>query len=308
MSARIPIKYLKRKESGYIPVFVIKAPENTPELSGYVIKMPQDETEVTDTSLLLHNGNEWSKKDRKYYFMFEKEEKVKGHPAKRYRYSEEEFVILYGRAESKTFDQRLEERIKRSQAGPGRLLKASYTDYEDHTKKISTDWLIGSDADQKWVYEFSYDPLRDTGKHSQAAKGFSVMEEYPISNISVLFNNKDDLLPLLHRLDHARMLKVAFPNTGLVYDRSGSIIKPKSIGEAIALIAYDLIPSEAKESKVYHDKYAKPEAEELRSQLTEIGTEMERKCFDYLNSYRSVQINELTAKIKELTGISISNT
>ena len=307
MSARIPIKYLKRKESGYIPLFVIEAPANTPELSGYVMKIPQDQVEVTDTALLLRNGNEWSKKDRKYYFMFEKEEKVKGHPAKRYRYSEQEFVMLYGRAKSKTFDQRLEERIQRSQAGPGRLLKASYSDYKDGERKVTTDWLIGSDSDQKWAYEFSYDPLRDTGKHSLTAKGFSVIEEYPVPDISILVRNKGDLPPLLHRLDRMRMLKLEFPETGLVYDRFGSIVKPKSIGEAIAFIAYNLIPSEAKEDKVYQDKYAKPEAEELLVRLNEISKEMEIKCLDFLDSYRSEQLNELTAKIKELTGISMLN-
>lgn len=91
------------------------------------------------------------------------------------------------------------------------------------------------------------------------------MEEYPVPDISILISNKDDLLQLLYRLNHARMLKV------------------------------------------YYDRYAKPEAEELRSQLTEIGTEMERKCLDFLDSYRFGQINEMTAKIKELTGISMSN-
>ena len=307
MSARIPIKYLKRKEGGYIPVFVIEAPENTPELSGYVMKIPQDKVEITDTALLLQNGNEWSKKDRKYSFMFEKEKKVKGHPAKRYRYSETEFVVLYGRAKSKTFDQRLEERIQRSQAGPGRLLKASYSDYEDRVMKVSTDWLIGSDSDKKWVYEFSYDPLRDTGKHSQTAKGFSVIEEYPIPDISVLIRNKDDLPPLLYQLDHVRMLKLAFPETELVYDKFGSIVIPKSICESIAFIAYNLIPSEAKEDKMYYGTCAKPEAEELLVRLNEISKEMEIKCLDFLDSYRSEQLNELTAKIKELTGINMLN-
>ncbi|MDD6667765.1 MAG: hypothetical protein PUE58_07430 [Lachnospiraceae bacterium] len=307
MSARIPITYLKRQEGGYIPVFVIEAPANTPELSGYVMKIPQDKVEVTDTALLLQNGNEWSKKDRKYYFMFEKEEKVKGHPAKRYRYSEQEFVMLYGRAESKTFDQRLEKRIKRSQTGPGRLLKASYCDYEYREMKVSTDWLIGSDSDQKWAYEFSYDPLRDTGKHSLTAKGFSVIEEYPVPDISILVRNKGDLPPLLHRLDRVRMLKLAFPETILVYDRSGSMVNPKSIGEAIAFFAYDLIPSEAKQDKMYYGTCAKPEAEELLVRLNKISTEMEIQCLDFLDSYRSEQLNELTAKIKELTGINMLN-
>lgn len=168
MEVKIPKKYLKKKEDGVFPAYIIDAPKNTPELSGYVLKISQDVVKITDTSLILTNGNEWDKKNRVCRFMFEKEEKIKGHPSKRYRYTEEEMIILYGCAESPDFEKRLRERITKSQSGPGRLIRATYSDYEDHEIKSSTDWMIVSETNQKWVYEFEYDPL-----HYRNAIGYS---------------------------------------------------------------------------------------------------------------------------------------
>ena len=314
MSVKIPIKYLKKKESGFIPIYVIEAPVNTPELSGYVMKMPQQNVEVCDTYLLLYHGNEWDKKVREHYFMFEKEEKVKGHPAKRYRYSEDEFFKLYERAKSKRFDQRLEERIQRFQKGPGRLLRASYSDYKDRAMIKSTNWLIEANDDKKWVYEFSYDPLRDIGKHNKMSKGFSVLEEYPVMDISLLIKNKDTLPRLLNSLDHIRELKIKIADNSLIYkmgiiihDKFGSIVTPNTLSEAIAMFAYKMIPDEITEERtISHGLCAKTEADEFRNQLIEMATEMEKKCFDFFESYCSERINTLTEEIKEMTGISIS--
>ena len=111
MSVRIPKKYLKGADDAALwPLYIIGAPASVPELSGYVMKVMQDYTRITDNALLILYGNEWNKKKQQRFYMFEKENKIPGHPSKRYRYTEDEVVRLYGKAESATFDERVEKK------------------------------------------------------------------------------------------------------------------------------------------------------------------------------------------------------
>lgn len=307
MEIRLPKKYLKREESGYNSVYVIDPPENAPELSGYVLKIETDRVSEDKTSLTMHYGNEWDKKNRQYLYMFEREDKVKGVRSKRFRYTEEETYILYGRAISKTFDKRLAERQEKVTSGSGKLIRARYSDYQDHTIQSSIEWFISADADSKWVYEFTYNTLTDVGKHSCTAKGFSILEEYSIEDISVLFNVKDNLSYLLHQLDHVRSIRMKSPSKPFVYDKFGNLIKANSPGEVIALKAYDeLLPSEIKYDLEEYGTFERPEAEKLRRQLYKIGKEMEKECESVIEEYRTQKIETIINDIKELTGISMS--
>ena len=47
------------------------------------------------------------------------------------------------------------------------------------------------------------------------------------------------------------------------------------------------------------------ESEQLRKDLTEMGTEMERKCADALRKYQLEKIDQITTEIKDLIGIVI---
>lgn len=307
MEIRLPKKYLKREESGYNSVYVIDPPENAPELSGYVLKIETDRVSEDKTSLTMHYGNEWDKKNRQYLYMFEREDKVKGVRSKRFRYTEEETYILYGRAISKTFDKRLAERQEKVTSGSGKLIRARYSDYQDHTIQSSIEWFISADADSKWVYEFTYNTLTDVGKHSCTAKGFSILEEYSIEDISVLFNVKDNLSYLLHQLDHVRSIRMKSQSKPFVYDKFGNLIKANSPGEVIALKAYDeLLPSEIKYDLEKYGTFERPEAEKLRRQLYKIGKEMEKECESVIEEYRTQKIETIINDIKELTGVSMS--
>lgn len=138
MNMTIPKKYLKAKEDKkFCSTYIITAPENVQEFTGYVMKIMQDYTSITDNSITFRQGNEWNKKKQQSFYMFEKEVKIPGHPSKRYRYTEEELVKLYGNALSPTFEKRLEKRKQIFEKGPGRLLRTSYTDFSIRNGKKS---------------------------------------------------------------------------------------------------------------------------------------------------------------------------
>ena len=65
---------------------------------------------------------------------------------------------MYKSANSLTF----KKRIENIEHGSGKLVKASYTAYSKLKGKYKTKgWFIAPDADQKWVYSFDYDAVKN---------------------------------------------------------------------------------------------------------------------------------------------------
>ncbi|MBP3804148.1 MAG: hypothetical protein J6I76_09660 [Oribacterium sp.] len=234
--------------------------------------------------------------------MFEKEVKIQGKSFKRYRYSEREVYKLY-----KHIDERkVKVRAETVQKGSGKLIRASFSSYDNHAIDKVTEWLIVPDSNDKWEYEFYYDPLKNTGRHKRSAKGFSILEEYPLPDIAIIKKSRDKLQSLLHELDNVRELKLINDNLVYIYGRNCSLLHASTPSETIAYKAYNMIPEKTKEVKKYPGgKHPTPEAEKFIDHLLELGSEIEKECADFLESYRSEQIARLTKEIKDLIGIDI---
>jgi len=301
MEIRLPKEYLIREDDEYMPTYIIKPPKDVEELAGYILRMPQKNAAIKGDSIVLYNGNEWDKKFRQHLFMFEKEVKVKGKPSKRYRYTEREAYMLY-----KHIDERkVSSRAEVSQRGSGKLIRASYSDYIDNGLCKVTEWLIAPDSDDKWVYEFYYDPLKNTGKHKRSAKGFSILEEYPVPDIAKIIDSRKKLRDLLDELDHVREMELKDSNSEYIHNRYGKLVKASNLSESIAFTAYNMLPTTARERRESNGTYPTSEAEKFLDRLIELGSEIERECTDFLESYRSDQIARITREIKELIGIDI---
>ena len=301
MELRLPKEYLIREDNGYMPAYILKPPKGVEYLTGYIMKMPQKDAAIVGDFIVLYNGNEWDKKLREHRFMFEKEVKIKGKPSKRYRYTEREAYMLYKHID----EQKVNARAEVSQRGSGNLIRASYSDYIDNSLCKVTEWLIAPDSDDKWVYEFYYDPLKNTGKHKRSAEGFSILEEYPLPDIAMIINSREMLQSLLHELDYVRELKLINNSSEYIYNRNGKFVKAMTPSEVIAYMAYNMIPKKAKETKAYYGTYPTPEAEKFLDRLIELGSEIERECSDFLEIYRLEQTARITREIKDLIGIDI---
>lgn len=301
MEIRLPKEYLIREDNGYMPTYIIKPPKDVEELAGYILRMPQKNAAIKGDSIVLYNGNEWDKKFRQHLFMFEKEVKVKGKPSKRYRYTEKEAYMLYKHID----EQKVSARAEVSQRGSGKLIRASYSDYIDNSLCKVTEWLIAPDSDDKWVYEFYYDPLKNTGKHKRSAKGFSILEEYPVSDIAMIINSRKELKDLLHELNHIREMELTNSNSEYIYNKFGKFVRASNLSETIAYTAYNMLPTTARERRESNGTYPTPEAEKFLDRLIVLGTKIERECTDFLESYRSEQIARIAREIKELIGIDL---
>lgn len=306
MSVTIPKKYYKGADDNiFHPYYIIAAPENESALHGYVLKIPKQYATITDEHIILEDGNEWNVKACKRLYMFEIEKKIPGHPSKRYRYTEEELIILYGKANSKTFMERLEKREQLYTSGPGKLIRAKYVAYEKHSKYPTEEWLVAPSADAKWAYSLSYNPLKDQGKHNKDAKGFSLLEEYDIKDLSVLQTSKSQLIPLLNELDSVREWKVSEEKIfNCYYNKSGHYVSSSSLAESLALILYDRVPNGA---KLELRRYETSECEALRLRLTDLSEEMVRECTDTLSRIKSERLERITKDIQSLIGITIEN-
>lgn len=274
-----------------------------PELAGYILKVLPDNITVNCDNIIIDKGNEWSKKEKQYLYMFEKETKTPGRPSKRYRYTEDEMIRLYL---SPTAEKKLQKRMALLSSGPGRLIHAKYSEFSKMDGKRSAEgWFIASDSDGTWVYPINYDPLRDQGKHSRNAKGFSVLEEYAVSDIAVL-HNKKRLIQLLKDLDHIRGLHLTINPHAWVCTKQGKMINPSSFLESIAFSVYNAIPTEIRLEKPGRlERRETPEGERIRQELTELSTELEEKCQDIVRQYKIDKITAIASEILDLTGINI---
>ena len=77
-------------------IHIIAAPD-LPEFKGYVIMVDDENfTYQKDGTIKILHGNEWNSSKHEYMYMFELEEKIPGKRSKRFRYSEDEVIALYG--------------------------------------------------------------------------------------------------------------------------------------------------------------------------------------------------------------------
>lgn len=309
MSMDISSNYYKTTQETYMCTYIIiSPPSNIPELSGYIMKINKELIIINNNKNLIHidHGNEWDKTYKHYVYMFEKEEKIKGHPSKRYRYSEDELFTMYGCDKSNSFVERFNKREKTFKSGSGSLIRCKYTDFNKRgglNSKIT--WLIAPDSDKKWAYEFNYDPLRDMGKHNKDGKGFELLESYHINNISILSENKQILCDLLYKIDSIRELKLNSNDLACYYDRSGKPIYAASAAESIAYTMYEMLPRKLTIDKYYGHLHGTSFGEEIVKKLVEVGKEMENLCQDAIAKYKKENIHDIALEIKKITGIVI---
>ncbi len=303
MEIRLPKEYLIREDDGYMPTYIIKPPTGIEILNGYILRMPQKNAAILDDAIVLYNGNEWDKKLRHHLFMFEKEVKVKGKTSKRYRYNEREAFMLYKHID----EQKVKARAEVSQKGSGKLIRASYSDYIDNSLCKITDWLISPDSDDKWVYEFYYDPLTNIGKHKRNARGFSILEEYPVSDIATIINSRKNLKDLLDELGYVRAMKLKKSDSGFLYKKYGNTMSSTEISGFLAYTAYNMIPKIVIEANEGYNAYLSSDAKTLLNRLIEHGSQMEQECTVFLENYKTERKLRLVREIKELTGIDLDN-
>lgn len=168
-------------------------------------------------------------------------------------------------------------------------------------------WFIASDENAKWCYDFDYDPLRDTGKHNMDAKGFKLLEEYSVSDVAIIHENKEHLEFYLNELNHIRNLKL---NTyGMhdqkIHDKDGHLIVASSMAENVAFGVYNQIPEEIRTYMYGSREEETQKGEEIRAELIKLSTEIENKCNEFIKQYQSEQINYVSSIIKKMTGIEI---
>lgn len=283
MSVSISKKYLKREEdTRFYPTYIIAPPAKVPELDGYVLKISKEYVTVDDKTVILSRGNEWNKKEQKIFYTFEKEIKEKGKAFKRYRYEEDELLFLYRQSESKNFEKALKKRENISTKGPGSLIQASFTTYhKKYGYEQETGWFVMSKADEKWVYPLDYDPLRDLGKHSKQAKGFTILEEYPVQDIAILRFHAEELTRLIKSLNSCRSLII-------------SELYNETFAEYLVRKSLYLIPTECCEEKKF------------KSELLDAAKIMEEKCQSHLDKYKKDKIEHIAEEIKNLIGIDIN--
>ena len=309
MSLSIPIKYLSGEDDNiFRPSYIITAPKGEPSLDGYILRQPKEYAYTDGKSIVIEHGNEWVGEKKEFRYMLERREKVPGKKSKRYRYSEEEMIQLYGRSESKTYDERLQKRSRIVSSGSGSLIRARYSVYDNYDKRTVSGWLLSPDADSTWVYELGYDPLRDIGKHSRKARGFSLEESYHVDDISVIRDSAKQLISLLNRLDAVReIVSECWRNRSYIYGADGDLVYAQSVAENISYSAYnDFIPKAAREKNVGGEYVQKPEALETLQKLTQIATKMEEECRRLTDAYRHEKASEVCRQIRSLTGIDIS--
>ena len=56
MEVKISNKYLIGEESGYWDYYIIAPPQNVPELTGYIMKMPKDRVEEKGKDIIFSSG------------------------------------------------------------------------------------------------------------------------------------------------------------------------------------------------------------------------------------------------------------
>lgn len=298
MSVKISDKYLLAKEVGYFEVYLIAPPENVPELSGYVMKIKTEKVDIdkSEHRIELLDGNIWDKKLFKFQYMFEKAEKIKGERSKRYRYTEDELVILYGSAKSDTFLERYKKRSATFSSGSGNLVRCKYMDYDRiYGEHEVTKWLIEPDTSRKWVYEFDYDPLRDIGKHNKDAKGFQLLDKYHVDDISILIDNSFQLKRLFRDFEDVYAL------TFYSYQRMDECHFTERIVDTALKFVPDTVRFRKSCGALYDTKYS----EELKEKLSAYSIEIEKECKRTIETCRRDKLTEIISKINDIINIEI---
>lgn len=298
MSLEIDNSYIIEKTEGFRPVYVIAAPKSENLLKGYVMKLDVSSVKIKEPLIVLTEGNEWDKKTKQRLFMFEKAEKEPGKKAKRYRYTEEELYILYESDKSKTFTKRLKNRQDLFKGGPGRLIKASYLEFVLKALVRFDKWMISPDVDKLWAYEFDYSPLYNKGKH----RSYRAYQEYHVDDISVLWENREELEVLLNKFDSIRYMSMSRLFSGRIFDKNGSDIRAKNLIEELTFAAYNKLPSIVVEDTHLHET---ENGERIRKRISEIAKQIDDICNEEFELYREVELEKVKKDIKKLVGITM---
>lgn len=297
------------KKNWHDLVHIIAAPA-LPKFNGYVMMINDENlTRQKDGTIKIFHGNEWNSTKREFVYMFELEEKIPGKRSKRFRYSENEVIALYGRAKSSTFDERYQERKQLVSTESGRLILASYSGMDSNKNPYTfTRWMISPDKSDLWAYELDYDPLRNTGKHRNNAKGFSILEEYHIDNLSVLWENRIEIKKALDTILEIRNVNNQKYSAYHFYpDRHGERIKCQSPIEDVAITAMEMfVPECVREEKLYYGIFERKEITPVREKLMELSKEMQAVCQKAIDEYKQKNFAVEDQKIYDLIGIHIT--
>lgn len=281
-------KYLISVEENYYDgkVYIIAPPESSDELSGYCMKVRDRFIHVGDKTLEIE-GSVWNKQERKMYYMFEVKEKTPGKKSKRFRYTEEEAIILYGKDGTKNFEEQYIKRKEKISAGPGELIFAEFSTRRDGINTRETGWFFSPEND-KWVYPFWYDPLEDVGKHNRTAKGFRVLEHYDIDDISVFRGEKrEEIVALLTKIKSIK--------------RKAYKYSEKDITKHLM----DGIPYDLRKIYIGRSEFDS----ELTKNVTPRLSEYSEELVSYINSaiaeYNTRELKTLQGEIFKLLGVNI---
>lgn len=287
----IPAEYLHSKDkNAFRPTCSIAAPKSVPELAGYILRIPLEYVGEDEGDILLWHGNEWNKEQQVWQFMFEREDKIPGHPAKRYRYTEEEVYIAYQQDKNPLFTTQMEKRKAALAGGAGRLVRAQYIEKRNGLSHRIRKWYV---IPQKsaWAYPLDYDSLTDNGRKRVRTAGFVILEAYDMPDIAILRMNSEQVQQALSELNNLRNLE-----PGGVYDNLLSA-EPTAIPQYVFGKVYKSIPSEVRE-------HLDPTREAtLKDELNQLALQMESLCWDAIRQYQAEHIPPVIEKLKELIGI-----
>lgn len=303
-------KLIKGKKAGWRDeIYIVKAPE-LPEFEGYVMFVEsRNLTRFVDGKMEIIHGNKWDSKNKKSFYDFELEEKIPGKRSKHYKYdNEEEVLFLYSRGKSDSFEARYNQRKELISTGPGKLVLASYMDIDEHKHPYSKKaWMILPDNTDTWAYQLNYDPLRNIGKHNLNAKGFSILEQYDIADLSIVWKNRTELEKMLIKiLDIRNIEQQEYSNHHFYQNVYGETVRCQSFVEDIAITAFEgLLPEVIRQENTMFGYRERKEIEPVRKKLVELSEQMHAVCQTAINDYKRVHLTEEIQKVYELTGIKM---
>lgn len=274
---RIPMKYCKEiRGSSPWQYYVIEPVEDLSLPEGYEMHYLVGSAKVEGDFIVTTRGNEYSM----LTYMYEYSGTSRHDPHKRYRFSEDEMYIAYGRAEDPNFDQKLERRMKEITEGTGSLVRAEYPIHTNgRDRRTCKAWFISPD-ESKWLYALDYDPLRDEGdKHRKTTESITILEEYPLRYIKWVRDGGQDLIDLLNELSRIRDLCI---------DQ-----KEGNLSRYLANTAYSGVSETAARTQA------------LRFELDQMADQMVAFCAKALGVYKHDQEAVLIDEIRELSGIRV---
>lgn len=197
MLLEIDIIYLVEKipENDFSPAkYVIKAPDSFDQIAeDYGIVVSTTFAELYPERIVLLQGNEREKVKKGQYsvYAFEKIHKIKGKNFKKYRFSAEEVKAMYNNAPHPSIDTLSDERYRKKHSA-GSLACLEFSHVLLAGKRT---WGIILDSEPRSVYDLRHDFIK--AKPEGDIAYFNIVQEYPLDDVSVVFNYGDELSLLL---------------------------------------------------------------------------------------------------------------